>query len=109
MAMSEITIRRRHRLPLERARELAERVAAGLRERFGLHYEWNHNALHFRRDGVQGTLTVARREIRIDAQLSFLLSLAQPRIENEILSQLDRMFGGQDRHIAAAPRPGKRS
>lgn len=106
--MSEITIRRQHRLPLERARELAERVAAGLRERFDLHYEWDEDALHFRRDGVRGTLTVARREIRIDAQLGFLLSLAQPQIEQEILSQLERMFGGQDGH-AAAPRPAKRS
>jgi putative polyhydroxyalkanoate system protein len=106
--MSEITIRRRHRLPLERARELAERVAAGLRERFDLHYEWDEDALHFRRDGVRGTLTVARREIRIDARLGFLLSLAQPQIEQEILSQLERMFGEQDGH-ATAPRPAKRS
>jgi putative polyhydroxyalkanoate system protein len=107
--MGEITIRRQHRLPLARARELAERVAAGLRERFDLHYEWNEDALHFRRDGVRGRLTVARREIRIDAQLSFLLSLAQPQIEQEILAQLDRMFGGQDGHAAPSPRPGKRS
>jgi putative polyhydroxyalkanoate system protein len=107
--MSEITIRRQHRLPLEQARELAERVAAGLRERFDLHYEWSEGALHFRRDGVRGTLTVARREIRIDAQLGFLLSLARPQIEQEILSQLDRMFGGQDRHPVASPHPRKRS
>lgn len=107
--MSEITICRRHRLPLERARELAERVAAALGERFELRYEWDEDALHFRRDGVRGTLTVARREIRIDAQLGFLLSLAQPQIEREILAQLDRMFGGEDGHAAASPRPGKRS
>lgn len=108
--MSDITIRRRHRLPHERARELAERVAAALRERFDLHYEWDEDALHFRREGVRGTLTVARREIRIDAQLGFLLSLAQPQIEREILSQLDQMFGGEgDGHAAATPRPGKRS
>jgi putative polyhydroxyalkanoate system protein len=106
--MSEITIRRQHRLPLEHARELAERVAAGLRERFDLHYEWSEGALHFRRDGC-GHTHVARREIRIDAQLGFLLSLARPQIEQEILSQLDRMFGGQDRHPVASPHPRKRS
>jgi putative polyhydroxyalkanoate system protein len=106
--MSDIAIRRRHRLPFERARELAERVAAALRERFDLHYQWDKDALHFRRDGVRGTLTVARREIRIDAQLGFLLSLAQPQIEREILSQLDRMFGAEDGHAAVA-RPAKRS
>jgi len=94
--MSAIYIRRTHALPLKQARALAERMAARLSQQFGLDYAWEASALRFRRDGVEGALTVARREIRIEAQLGFLLSLLQPRIEREISAQLDEVLGQQD-------------
>ena len=94
--MSALYIRRTHALPLKQARALVESVAAKLSEQFDLDYTWEAGALRFRRDGVEGALTVARREIRIEARLGFLLSLLQPRIEREILAQLDEVLGQQD-------------
>jgi putative polyhydroxyalkanoate system protein len=94
--MSAIDIRRTHTLSLAQARALAERMAARLSEQFDLDYAWEARTLRFRRDGVEGALTVARREIRIEARLGFLLSLLQPRIEREILAQLDEVLGQQD-------------
>jgi len=104
--MSEIKIQRAHALPVERARALAEQVAAQLGQEFALHYRWQGNALKFEGDGVRGELVVAKQEIRIAAQLGFLLSFLKPRIEREILINLDRMFGAPEpSRIAHASRP----
>lgn len=109
--MSDIKIHRPHALPVNRARELAEQVAAQLREEFALDFRWHGNALKFERDGVRGELVVAKAEIRIAAQLGFLLSFLKPRIEQEILANLDRVFGPPEAPTAARParRPRRRS
>lgn len=90
--MSEIRIHRRHDLPLEQARELAEQMARRLQREFDLVYRWRSSVLTFSRDGVEGTLTVTAREIRLHARLGFLLSLLQPRIEQEIEASLEELF-----------------
>jgi putative polyhydroxyalkanoate system protein len=90
--MSEIRIRRAHNLPLEQARALAEQIARRLRDEFDLDYRWRGSALAFRRDGVEGTLTVSAAEIRLQARLGFLLSFLKPHIEQEIESHLDQLF-----------------
>jgi putative polyhydroxyalkanoate system protein len=90
--LSEIDIRRPHRLPLTEARKLAEEIAAQLQERFELDYAWRGHALEFSRDGVEGKLTVAADEIHLHARLGFLLSFLKPTIEQEIEQSLARLF-----------------
>jgi putative polyhydroxyalkanoate system protein len=109
--MSDIKIQRPHALPVSRARKLAEQVAEQLRDQFALDYRWQGNALKFERDGVQGELVVAKAEIRIAAQLGFLLSFLKPRIEQEILANLERMFGPPEAQKAARTtrRPRRRT
>jgi putative polyhydroxyalkanoate system protein len=99
--MSEISIRRAHRLPLDQARTLAEQVAAKLQERFDLDYRWRGKVLEFSRAGVEGWLLVAAEEIHIHARLGFLLSFLKPTIEHEIHTYLDGMF-------SAAEKPARR-
>ena len=99
--MSEIRIRRAHALPVERARELAEQVAAQLGQEFALDYRWHGNALQFERDGVRGELLVNEGTIRITAHLGFPLSFFKPSIEREILVQIDRMCGAPDEPAVA--------
>ncbi len=91
--MSEIDIQRRHGLGLEDARRLAEEIAGGLKREFGLTWRWDGQALRFRRDGVEGALTVSEDAMRIHARLGWLLALARPRIEREIHTRLDRALG----------------
>ena len=90
--MSEINIRRAHALTRERARKLAEDIASRLNQRFDLAYRWEGDALQFEREGVNGALTVGEGEIRIQARLGFLLSLATPHIEQEINASLDQIL-----------------
>ena len=92
--MSEINIRRRHALTATAARQLAEQMAGELEQRFGLAFGWDGDALRFRRDGVQGALTVGDGEIAIHARLGFLLSLARGEIEHQIEASLDRALAG---------------
>ncbi len=104
--MSEIHITRPHRLSLQQARALTEQVAVRLHQQFDLRYRWEGNALHFEREGVQGAMTVAAREVRIVASLGFLLSLLQERIEQEIEAHLEQTFGVQESKLRRRTRRG---
>lgn len=91
--MSEISIRRRHALPLAEARKAAEKVARQLEKDFDLNYEWQGHVLHFSRSGVEGTLHVSGEDVRIDARLGLLLGFLKARIEAEVEENLDALFG----------------
>jgi putative polyhydroxyalkanoate system protein len=90
--MSEISIRRRHDLPIAEARKAAEKVARQLEKDFDLSYEWQGHVLHFSRSGVDGTLHVSGEEVRIHARLGLLLGFLKARIEAEVEENLDKLF-----------------
>jgi putative polyhydroxyalkanoate system protein len=90
--MSHIQIRRQHALAPQDARKLAEDVALRLQRRYELTYRWDGDALHFEREGVDGTLHLEPGLILIQARLGFLLSLASDQIEQEIAMQLDHVL-----------------
>ena len=102
--MSEISIRRTHRLPLEEARRAAEKVAARLKKDFELDFAWKRHVLHFERAGVHGELHVGKDEVRLEARLNFLLAFLKPRIEAEIDQQFDKYFAAPAK--AAGPERG---
>jgi len=87
--MSHIDIRRKHALPLPKARQAAERVARQLEEEFDLEYRWEGHSLHFRRSGVDGRLTVSTEEVHLRANLGLLLSFLKPQIETKVHEHLD--------------------
>lgn len=91
--MSDIRIRRVHRMPHARARKEAERIADDLREKFELDYEWDGDTIRFRRQGVTGHLAVASDHVHLEAKLGFLLAFLKPTIEGHINENLDRVFG----------------
>lgn len=95
--MSVIDIRRRHGFTVAEARRHAERLASDLRAEFGLDTAWRENVLEFRRDGVEGRLTVGRDDVHLQAKLGFLLALLRPKIEASIHAHMDELFA------AAAP------
>lgn len=100
--MSDISIRRRHELPIADARKAAEKVARQLEKDFDLAYEWQGHVLHFSRSGVEGRLHVTADEVRIDARLGLLLGFLKGRIEAEVEQNLDRLFGKPGARPAAA-------
>jgi putative polyhydroxyalkanoate system protein len=102
--MSEISIRRAHKLPIDEARKAAEKIAARLKKDFELDYAWKRHVLHFERTGVHGELHVGKDEVRLEARLSFLLAFLKSRIEREIDEQFDKYFAVPAK--AAAPDRG---
>lgn len=101
--MSDIDIRRSHVLSLPDARKQAESMAAELRTAFDLESQWDGNTLRFSRQGVNGALEVGKSEVRITAQLGFLLAFLKPQIERHINDNLDRIFAAAGKTIAKSP------
>ena len=91
--MAVIFIAKKHQLPHDKAKEAAEKVAKDLNKRFDLNYDWNGDNIEFRRSGLSGTLKVGKREVRLDCELGFVLSLLKPNIEAEVHRQFDKYFG----------------
>lgn len=92
--MSEIHIVRKHKLTARKAKVAAEEVATGLREEFGLNYEWvDPGLLRFHGLGVKGELALSRGEVMIQARLGFLLLPFKASLEDEIHRYFDERFG----------------
>jgi putative polyhydroxyalkanoate system protein len=90
--MSRIDIGAHHEMDHSHAQEAADKLAGDLAEKFGIDYGWDEDTIHFERPGVHGMITVGEKEIRIQAELDFLLTLLKSRIENEIVSYLQEHF-----------------
>ena len=94
--MSRIAITHPHALVQEDARARVEAVASELRARYALATDWQGDVLVFRRSGVHGSLRLEPGRVRLDAELSFPVSLMQATIEQEIDRQIRRHFGARD-------------
>jgi putative polyhydroxyalkanoate system protein len=91
--MPSIDIRRRHDKSTKEAKAAVERVAAKITEKFDVACAWNGNTLAFERSGVHGEIALSKGEVRITANLGFLLMALKGPIESEINKVLDREFG----------------
>ncbi len=90
--MPNIAIKRRHSLDHKRAKAAAEKIAGDLQKRFDLDYAWDGDHIVFRRPGVSGSLHVGKTAVRLDVELSFLLTPLKGPIENAIHKELDALF-----------------
>lgn len=90
--MPTIQIERKHSKPMKEAKAAVERVAEHIAERFSVDYEWQGSVLHFERSGVDGHIELARGQVRVVANLSFLLSALRGPIEKAIHEHIDREF-----------------
>ncbi|QSI75696.1 polyhydroxyalkanoic acid system family protein [Niveibacterium microcysteis] len=91
--MSDIHIRRTHTLTPEQARAAAERVAADLRDKHQLDFEWQGDTLVFERSGVSGQLELDGDAVEIRMKLGFLLAMFRGAFEAEIHKFFDEEFG----------------
>lgn len=90
--MPGIDIRHKHSMPLPKARKAVEEVAKKLAERFDIEYDWDGDDLNFSRSGVDGKIALEAKQLRVTAQLGFLLSALKGPIESEIKRVLDERF-----------------
>ncbi len=91
--MSNIDIHAHHTLSHEDAQQAAEELSQDLSKKFGIDYAWDGDVIHFERPGVHGQIMVLDNEIRIQAQLGFLLLMLKSPIEQEIVRYLEEHFG----------------
>lgn len=87
--MSQITIRRRHKLGHAALRERVSHLAERLGEKYGADCTWDGDVVHIDHSNVTGTVHVTSSEVVIDARLGFFLSMFQHRVEEEITKILD--------------------
>ena len=90
--MASISIAKKHRLTHRKAKDVAEKIARDLNQRYDLQYAWDGDNIDFRRPGLTGRMQVAKDQIALDVSLGFLLSALKPTIEKEINAQLDRLL-----------------
>jgi putative polyhydroxyalkanoate system protein len=91
--MATIAIAKTHKLSHTHAKQAAQKIADDLHERFDLECTWNGDRIDFRRPGVSGTLHVGRSDVRLEAELGFLLSMLKAKIEEVVHRDFDKYFG----------------
>jgi putative polyhydroxyalkanoate system protein len=91
--MAVIDIHRAHGHSMKDAKAAVERVVKAIAREYGITHRWDGNALSFSRTGVAGTISVAKQDVHIHAELGFLMGALKPVIEREINKQLDDEFG----------------
>lgn len=91
--MPTISIKRQHKLPHAKAKAAADKIARDLNKRFDLVYEWDRDDVSFERPGLSGNMHVGKSDIRLNVQLSFLLTPLKGPIEREIQREMDALFG----------------
>ena len=91
--MSYIDMHARHSMSRDEAQTAADELASDLARKFEIKYGWEGDHIHFERPGVNGSITVREKEIRIQAQLGLMLMFLKPQIENEITRYLRDHFG----------------
>ncbi|HEY0198219.1 MAG TPA: polyhydroxyalkanoic acid system family protein [Rhodanobacter sp.] len=90
--MPKIDIRRPHQLSIAEARAVVDKVAARMREKFGMEGKWQGDRLEFARSGANGTITVGADAIQVVVELGMMLSPLRGMIEQEIRRKLDEHF-----------------
>ncbi|MGE0030431.1 MAG: polyhydroxyalkanoic acid system family protein [Steroidobacteraceae bacterium] len=94
--MSRIHLRRTHDLTPKAARQRVDRMAEALGKRFDAECEWDGNVLSITHPNVNGTVTVGKNEIVVEATLGFLLAMFRDRVDEELVRILDAEFPEED-------------
>ena len=90
--MADINIVQEHHLTPKKAREAAQKVADKLAEDYDLEFEWEGDVLHFERSGVQGSLTLEKKQVEMFIRLGFLMSAFAPTIEAKVAENMKKVF-----------------
>jgi putative polyhydroxyalkanoate system protein len=87
--MSNIHIKRRHRVPREELRKRVERLAQDLKSKLNADYAWKGDSLRFKRSGASGSIDIAEDAIELNIKLGLMLSPMKGKIEESIKKNLD--------------------
>jgi putative polyhydroxyalkanoate system protein len=83
-AMARIDIQHPHTRDDAEARTIVDGIAAQLRERYGISGSWEGDAVRLSGAGLEGQVELLPRQVRVTAELGFLLSALRGQVEAEI-------------------------
>jgi putative polyhydroxyalkanoate system protein len=90
--MSRIQLQRSHELTPKAARERVNRMAKALAQQFDAECSWQGEVLSIEHPNVNGTVTIGKDEIVVEATLGFLLAMFRNRVDEELVRILDKEF-----------------
>lgn len=97
--MTTIALKQPHTLGLKKARMVALDWAQEAERKLAMSCEYEEgdtfDCVHFKRQGVTGSMFVRGKEFEINAKLGFLLSAFKDRIESEIIQNLQAKLQNQ--------------
>jgi putative polyhydroxyalkanoate system protein len=91
--VSQIEIIHPHARSPEQTRQAMEEVAAKLRDRHGLSSQWQGDAVLLSGAGINGRVEMLPGQVRVVAELGFLLSALSGMVESEIRRVLQDKLG----------------
>ena len=94
--MADIDIRKPHSLSRDEAKKRVEQLMNNMKE-FGIDWRWEGDRIKFDANrgvakGMSGTASVDASQVRVEAELPFLLMAAKGLIEKKFEEQLDVVF-----------------
>ena len=107
--MSEISIKRAHHSTLANAKKMAEKIAAKLEKDYQLKSSWAGDVLNFTRSGVNGTLAVSAKELKIDVKLGFLMAAFKGPIQDAMEKNLESLIKPAAVETAPAKKPAAKA
>lgn len=93
--MADINIVQAHALSPKKAREAAQTVADKMAEEYDLTCAWDGDVLRFARSGVEGSLTLGKKEAHMQIKLGFMFSVFSAKIESKVMQNMQKVFGAK--------------
>lgn len=90
--MADISIRQEHQLPLQQAKDAAQKVADKMAAEFDMTTQWDGDTLSFKRSGVAGTLALREKEAQIDITLDFLFKAFTGPLQEKVARNMKKYF-----------------
>ena len=95
--MATIDIKRSHSLGIDTAKEKAEILANGMKDKLGIVWKWDGNNIRFdapsgMANGANGTVSVSADVIRVEIDLPFLLRPMKGTVESKVKEKLDSVL-----------------
>jgi putative polyhydroxyalkanoate system protein len=82
--MARIDIRHPHTRSADEARSIVDAIAVQLHERFGVSGTWQGDSVRLSGPGLSGQVEILPQQVRVTAELGFLLSALRSQVEAEI-------------------------
>lgn len=91
--MPKLEITQSHKVSAEEAKKRLDTLSQELSEKYGLSSTWKSDTqAEVKRTGATGTINIEPSQVRVNLDLSFVLSPMKDTIEKKIKDELAKLF-----------------